>query len=60
MGAPAIRTDGLTKNFGGGDGLFDLDLEVEEAEVLGYPRPQRRGQEHHHPPPHGDDQAHAW
>src|ERR1700704_2880681 len=32
----AIRTLGLSKDYGRARGLFDLDLEVEEGEVLGY------------------------
>jgi hypothetical protein len=31
----AIRTEGLTKGFGAGHGLFNLDLEVDEGQVLG-------------------------
>jgi ABC-2 type transport system ATP-binding protein len=32
----AIRTQGLTKDYGAGRGLFDLDLEVRTGEVFGY------------------------
>ena len=39
----AIRTDGLTKDYGGGRGLFDLDLEVEAGEVFGYLGPNGAG-----------------
>ena len=39
----AIRTDGLTKDYGGGRGLFDLDLEVEAGEVFGYLGPNGSG-----------------
>ena len=39
----AIRTQGLTKDFGGGRGLFDLDLEVAEGEVFGYLGPNGAG-----------------
>jgi ABC-2 type transport system ATP-binding protein len=39
----AIRTQGLTKDFGGGRGLFDLDLEVVEGEVFGYLGPNGAG-----------------
>ena len=39
----AIRTRGLSKNYGPGRGLFDLDLEVEEGEVLGYLGPNGAG-----------------
>ena len=39
----AIRTRGLSKDYGRGRGLFDLDLEVEEGEVLGYLGPNGAG-----------------
>lgn len=39
----AIRTDGLTKDYGGGRGLFDLELEVAEGEVFGYLGPNGAG-----------------
>jgi ABC-2 type transport system ATP-binding protein len=39
----AIKTDGLTKDYGGGRGLFDLDLEVAEGEVFGYLGPNGAG-----------------
>lgn len=32
---PAIKTEGLSKDYGSGHGLFDLDLEVERGEVFG-------------------------
>jgi ABC-2 type transport system ATP-binding protein len=32
----AIRTTGLTKDYGGGHGLFDLDLEIGQGEVFGF------------------------
>lgn len=31
----AILTQGLTKDYGGGRGLFDLDLEIQPGEVFG-------------------------
>jgi ABC-2 type transport system ATP-binding protein len=39
----AINTQGLTKDYGGGKGLFDLDLEVAEGEVFGYLGPNGAG-----------------
>jgi ABC-2 type transport system ATP-binding protein len=39
----AINTQGLTKDFGGGRGLFDLDLEVADGEVFGYLGPNGAG-----------------
>ena len=39
----AIRTAGLTKDYGLGRGLFDLDLEVRSGEVFGYLGPNGAG-----------------
>ena len=39
----AIETDGLSKDYGGGRGLFDLDLEVSEGETFGYLGPNGAG-----------------
>jgi ABC-2 type transport system ATP-binding protein len=39
----AIRTHRLTKNFGSGRGVFDLDLEVRRGEVLGFLGPNGAG-----------------
>jgi ABC-2 type transport system ATP-binding protein len=39
----AIITSGLSKDYGGGRGLFDLNLEVQEGEVLGYLGPNGAG-----------------
>src|SRR5260370_41713409 len=39
----ALRARGLSKNYGQGRGLFDLDLEVDEGEVLGYLGPNGAG-----------------
>jgi ABC-2 type transport system ATP-binding protein len=39
----AIRTTRLTKDFGGGHGLFGLDLEVERGEILGFLGPNGAG-----------------
>lgn len=41
--AVAIRTRGLSKDFGEGHGLFDLDLEVERGEVFGFLGPNGAG-----------------
>jgi len=39
----AIVTQGLTKDYGGGKGLFDLTLSVHEGEVFGYLGPNGAG-----------------
>jgi ABC-2 type transport system ATP-binding protein len=39
----AIQTDGLTKDYGAGRGLFELDLDVREGEVFGYLGPNGAG-----------------
>ena len=39
----AINAQGLTKDYGGERGLFDLDLEVAEGEVFGYLGPNGAG-----------------
>ena len=39
----AMKTQGLTKDYGAGRGLFDLDLEVAEGEVFGYLGPNGAG-----------------
>jgi ABC-2 type transport system ATP-binding protein len=39
----AISTQKLTKDYGGGRGLFDLDLEVAEGEVFGFLGPNGAG-----------------
>jgi ABC-2 type transport system ATP-binding protein len=41
--APAIATRGLSKDFGAGRGLFDLDLTVERGEVFGFLGPNGAG-----------------
>jgi len=43
MTSIAIETTGLTKDYGSGRGLFDLDLAVEEGEVFGYLGPNGAG-----------------
>jgi beta-exotoxin I transport system ATP-binding protein len=40
---PAIATRGLSKDFGGGRGLFELDLEVQRGEVFGFLGPNGAG-----------------
>jgi ABC-2 type transport system ATP-binding protein len=39
----AIRAEGLTKDYGAGRGLFDLDLDVPEGQVFGYLGPNGAG-----------------
>src|SRR5215469_18844267 len=39
----AIHSEGLTKDYGLGRGLFDLDLEVRSGEVFGYLGPNGAG-----------------
>jgi ABC-2 type transport system ATP-binding protein len=39
----AIRTRGLTKDYGGGHGLFDLDLDIERGEIFGFLGPNGAG-----------------
>jgi len=41
--ASAIQTGGLTKDYGAGHGIFDLDLEVNEGEVFGFLGPNGAG-----------------
>jgi beta-exotoxin I transport system ATP-binding protein len=41
--AAAIQTTGLTKNYGEGRGLFDLDLDVRRGEILGFLGPNGAG-----------------
>jgi ABC-2 type transport system ATP-binding protein len=43
MAVSAIRTSKLTKDYGVGRGLFDLDLEVASQEVFGYLGPNGAG-----------------
>jgi len=42
-GASAIHTRGLTKDYGAGRGIFDLDLDVAEGEVFGFLGPNGAG-----------------
>ena len=39
----AIETHGLTKDYGGGHGIFDLDIAVTEGEVFGFLGPNGAG-----------------
>jgi len=43
MAAAAIRTSKLTKDYGAGRGVFDLDLQVSAQEVFGYLGPNGAG-----------------
>jgi ABC-type branched-subunit amino acid transport system ATPase component len=40
---PAIETQGLTKAYGRGRGIFDLNLSVEAGEVFGFIGPNGAG-----------------
>ncbi len=40
---PALRTAGLTKDYGSGRGVFDLDLEVRTGEIFGFIGPNGAG-----------------
>jgi ABC-2 type transport system ATP-binding protein len=41
--SPAIATSGLSKDYGSGHGLFELDLEVRRGEVFGFLGPNGAG-----------------
>lgn len=43
MGNPVILTSGLTKDYGQGHGLFDLNLEVRQGEIFGFIGPNGAG-----------------
>ncbi len=43
MAGAAVRTEQLTKDYGSGRGVFDLDLEVREGEILGFLGPNGAG-----------------
>jgi ABC-2 type transport system ATP-binding protein len=43
VSTPAIATNGLSKDYGSGHGLFGLDLEVHEGEVFGFLGPNGAG-----------------
>jgi ABC-2 type transport system ATP-binding protein len=40
---PAIVCAGLTKDYGGGQGVFDLDLSVRQGETFGFIGPNGAG-----------------
>jgi len=40
---PVIATSGLSKDYGAGHGLFDLDMEVRQGEVFGFLGPNGAG-----------------
>jgi ABC-2 type transport system ATP-binding protein len=42
-GASAIHTEKLTKDYGAGRGIFDLDLDIAEGEVFGFLGPNGAG-----------------
>ena len=42
-GATIVRTDGLTRDYGGGAGLFDVDLQVPQGSVYGLVGPNGAG-----------------
>jgi ABC-2 type transport system ATP-binding protein len=41
---PVIATKGLSKDYGSGRGLFELDLEVQRGEVFGFLGPDGAGE----------------
>jgi ABC-2 type transport system ATP-binding protein len=43
MTGPAIQTERLSKDYGAGRGLFDLELEIESGEVFGFLGPNGAG-----------------
>ena len=43
MATTAVRTSALTKDYGSGHGLFDLDLQISPQEVFGYLGPNGSG-----------------
>jgi ABC-2 type transport system ATP-binding protein len=43
VSAPAISASGLSKDYGSGRGLFELDLEVRQGEVFGFLGPNGAG-----------------
>jgi ABC-2 type transport system ATP-binding protein len=43
MNSTAIKTNGLSKDYGSGNGLFDLDLEIKRGEIFGFLGPNGAG-----------------
>ena len=43
MSDSVIRTEALSKDYGGGNGLFDLSLEIERGEIFGFLGPNGAG-----------------
>ena len=43
MSDSVIRTEALSKDYGGGHGLFDLSLEIERGEIFGFLGPNGAG-----------------
>jgi ABC-2 type transport system ATP-binding protein len=43
VSTPAIAASGLSKDYGSGRGLFELDLEIEQGEVFGFLGPNGAG-----------------
>ncbi len=43
MDSPAIRTESLSKDYGEGNGLFGLDLEIHTGEIFGFLGPNGAG-----------------
>ncbi len=43
MTAPAVELRGLTKDYGGGHGIFGLDLEIRPGEIFGFLGPNGSG-----------------
>jgi len=56
----AIRTEGLTKDYGESRGLFDLGLEVAAGEIFGYLGPNGAGKTTTIRLLHGHDPSHRW